>query len=158
MQWSRRFLGIIGWDPNVCKSNWLHVDIPWFFFIELGYILWIPLKQAVIFVQSWTSTGHFSNSTGSFVTNCQFSPIIDIMNCVINASHQISQPTPSHCAMCQYVECHLLILVLVLFPHVKCWCMHMPHRPGRPSGADLTTSLKCCTLCYSIVSHATLIL
>ena len=37
--WSGRFLGIIGWDPRVCKSNWLHVDILRFFFIKLGYIL-----------------------------------------------------------------------------------------------------------------------
>ena len=35
-----------------------------------------------------------------------------ITNFVINANHQRSQPTPSHCAMCQYVECHLLILCL----------------------------------------------
>ena len=29
-------------------------------------------------------------------------------NFVINANHQRSQSTPSHYAMCQYVECHLL--------------------------------------------------
>ena len=28
-------------------------------------------------MQSWTSTGYFSNSTSSFVTNCWFSPTID---------------------------------------------------------------------------------
>jgi hypothetical protein len=38
-QWWGRFLGIIGWDPSVCKSNQLHVDILWFSFIELRYIL-----------------------------------------------------------------------------------------------------------------------
>ena len=26
----------------------------------------------------------------------------------------------------------------------------------RPSGVDHTTPLKCCTSCYSIISHATL--
>jgi hypothetical protein len=36
----------------------------------------ILLKRLVIFLQSWTSTGYFSNPTGSFVTNCLFSPII----------------------------------------------------------------------------------
>ena len=39
MQWSGRFLGITGWDPSVCKSNRLHVDILQFSFIKLGYIL-----------------------------------------------------------------------------------------------------------------------
>ena len=32
-------LDIIGWDPSVCKSNRLHVDILRVFFIKLGYIL-----------------------------------------------------------------------------------------------------------------------
>ena len=31
-----------------------------------------------IFVQSSTSTGYFSNSTGSCVTNCRFSPIKEL--------------------------------------------------------------------------------
>ena len=38
-QWSGRFLGIIAWDPGVCKSNRLHVDILRFSSIKLGYIL-----------------------------------------------------------------------------------------------------------------------
>jgi hypothetical protein len=71
-QWLGRFLGIIGWDPSVCKSNRWHVDIHRFFLIKLGYILQIPLKWSVIFLLSWTSTSYFSNSTGSSVTNCRF--------------------------------------------------------------------------------------
>ena len=65
-------------DPSANKSNRLHVDILRFSFIKLEYILYFPLKWSVIFLQSWTSTGYFSNSTSSFVTNRRFSPIIDL--------------------------------------------------------------------------------
>ena len=40
-----------------------------------------------------------------------------ITNFVINASHPKSQPTPSHRAMWQYVQCH----VLLLLPLVEWW-------------------------------------
>ena len=43
---------------------------------------------------------------------------------ISNANQQRSQPTPSHCAICQYGECHLLLL---LVPLVECWRMHIPH-------------------------------
>ena len=60
---------------------------------------------------------------------------------VVDANHQRRQPTPSHCAMCQQVGCHLLILLLLflLMPLVECWCMCLSHRPGKPSGVDHTS-------------------
>ena len=38
-QWSVNFLGMISWDPSVCKSNRLHVDILRFSFTKLGYFI-----------------------------------------------------------------------------------------------------------------------
>ena len=82
-QWLGRFLGIIGWDPSVCKSNRLHVDILRFSYINLRYIPQIPLKCSVILLKSWTSTGYFSNSTGSSVTNCLQSLVFSLWHPIL---------------------------------------------------------------------------
>ena len=67
-----KFLGIVGQDPSDSKSSRLRVDIFQFFFIHLRYNLCILLKWSVILLKSPTSTGYFSNSTGSFVSNRWF--------------------------------------------------------------------------------------
>ena len=51
-QRSGRVLGTTGWDPSVCKSNRLHVDILRFSFMKLGYILYFFLKWSVFFLHS----------------------------------------------------------------------------------------------------------
>ena len=73
---SGKFLGIVGQDSSDSKSNWLHVDVFRFCFNHLRYILEIPLKWSVPFLQSWTSTGYSSNSSGSSATNRWFFPDI----------------------------------------------------------------------------------
>jgi hypothetical protein len=90
--WSGRILGTIGWDPSVCKSNRLHVDILRFAFIRLGYIISILLKWSEIFMQSWTSIGYFSNLTSSSITNFRFSPIIILEGHVLSLEVQKSIP------------------------------------------------------------------
>ena len=60
---------------------------------------------------------------------------------VINASHPRSEPTPSHCAMCQHVD-RLLLLLLLFLSLVECWCMRLAHRPGRLKGMDHTNIIN----------------
>ena len=71
--WYYGVWGVVGQDPCDSKSNRLHV---WHLPVLLSFIWGVfyetPLKWSVIFLQSWSSTGYFSNSTGSFVTKCQF--------------------------------------------------------------------------------------
>ena len=43
----------------------------------------------------------------------------------------IKELNPHSRAMCQHVECHLLLLSFV-----ECWCMRPPHHLGRSSGVD----------------------
>ena len=69
----RKFLGLVGQDPSDSKSNRIRVDIFPFCCINLRYFLQIPLKWWVILLKSLTSTGYFSNSSSSSVTNHWFS-------------------------------------------------------------------------------------
>jgi hypothetical protein len=65
-----KFLAIVGQKPSGSKSNWLHADIFWFFFIESGYILHIPLKWWMNFpkVMNFNRFFHFSNLTDLYAT------------------------------------------------------------------------------------------
>ena len=67
------------------------------------------------------------------LTPCCHMSLPYITKFVINANHQRSQPTPSHCGMCQ------LLFLCLLMPLVECWCMRPPHHLGRPSGVDRTS-------------------
>ena len=70
---SGEFLDIISHNPSVSKSNRLHVVIFWFSSLVWGIFYRFP-KWLVFFLKSWFSTGYFSNSTDSSVTDGRFSP------------------------------------------------------------------------------------
>ena len=84
---------------------------------------------------------------------------------VINANHQRNQPTPLHCAMC-YMWSVAFLFLFFLCHLSECWCMRPPHCPRRPRGVDHTSVgdgrtdsiVLTSPLCYSIISHDTLIL
>ena len=59
-------------NPSVSKSNRLHVLIFWGIFMNIGNISQILQNWLVIFLKSWTATGDFLNSNGSFVISSQF--------------------------------------------------------------------------------------
>ena len=92
----------------------------------------------------------------SLLTDTFFVLISQILS-VMQTTKEVN-PHP-HIALCvnQYMKCHFFPIFFYFFLMllVECWCMHMPHHPGRPSGVDHTTPLKRCTLCYSRVSRAT---
>ena len=69
---------------SVPKSKRFHVVIFQFFFINLRYSSEILLEWWVIFLESRTLIGYFSNSTGSFVTT---------LICLISVGWKLVWPT-----------------------------------------------------------------
>ena len=61
------FFGMIGYNSILSKSDWLHVVWTFgVFFINLRYILYIPLEHLISFVRS-CSTGLFLKLIGSYL-------------------------------------------------------------------------------------------
>ena len=84
-----------------------------------------PLSSQAMPAQStaWRPRKHWTRTPNTTYSNkiVRTRSMHDITKFVVNANHQRSQPIPSHCTMCQYVECHLLIILLpLLMPLVEC--------------------------------------
>ena len=82
-----------------------------------------------------------------------FLSLISRIFALLQATKDVN-PHPRIAFMCPCVEC----LLLLLTPLVQCWCMHMSHCPGRPSGVNHTNGGERRLNSNSILSHATLIL
>ena len=156
--------------------------VKWGVFMNIGECSPIFLQTCVFIVFAlWSSPNHihprlcninFHDNTHSLISRnprermfvVQISLLIvtflSLISRIMSLMQSIKEvnPQPSHCAMCQYVKCHLRILLLLLLLHlslVECRCMHMPHHP---SGVDHTNGSERRINLYSTVSHATLIL
>jgi hypothetical protein len=70
----RKFLSIVGQHPINYKSNRLHVNIFRCCFYSFEVYSIDSSEMIGKSPKSPTSTGYFSNPTGSSATNCQFSP------------------------------------------------------------------------------------
>jgi hypothetical protein len=78
---------MIDQNRSVSKSNQLHVVIFQFlcFFIDLRYILQIPLKRLVIFLKPRALTGYFSNSASSI---CNYWLKVLPVHCMVGLAKQ----------------------------------------------------------------------
>ena len=88
---------IIGWDPSVSKSNWLHVDIFWFFFIILRYI---PLNWLVDSLKSWTSA-----------VISQTQPVH--LYLVASSPHFIVHEEEKHLPIVSYIACVFISVAII---------------------------------------------
>ena len=99
--------------PSVPKSNRVHVCILWISFIKSGIYSTNSSKTIGNYFScslGLTSTGYFSNSTSSSVTNCWFSPIIGLWmrgDCV-----QRRYSTAFHWGV--YILGTLLLLIMII--------------------------------------------
>jgi len=93
-----RVLGIVSQNPHV---SMLLVVFRCFgvFCIDLWHVPNIRLKGLVIFMQSWTSAGYFSNSTCSSITSGRFS-YKGMLRCTNTLrGHLMCTPTPLYINM-----------------------------------------------------------
>ena len=74
---------------NTSALNWIVFRYCFLYKIVVYFIN--EIKWSVLFLQYWTSTGYFSNSTGSSVTKCRFSLIIDLEQCWGEIEHNLSR-------------------------------------------------------------------
>ena len=135
----QKFWGIVGQDPSDSKSNQLHVDIFRFCFNHLRHILQIPLKWSAILLNSPTSTGYFSNSTGSSVTNRRFSPShvpnAPKYDCLLNTMPSLTFVCKSHKGSFSLVD------YKKLFGHLMFKCEYS-HNQYVPIVQDLRTLIS----------------
>jgi hypothetical protein len=71
-QWSGRLLGIISWDPSVCKSNRLHVDILRFIYINIE-VCSINSSKVIGNSPEVLNFNQLFLKLNRFIYNCRFS-------------------------------------------------------------------------------------
>ena len=94
-----QWFGITGWDPSFCKSNRGYMlTSSKFPFLNWGILYSINSSKTVGDFPAVSNFNRlFLNSTGSFVTNCWFSPIIGTSpEALVNSDQSFLRTPPVH--------------------------------------------------------------